>query len=73
MAEPLVKTKSKDHRKRKAPGARDFFDKQRAERNASRPKQRWVPSSAAKLSMAEFENLTDEEVLAIVPGHWERP
>ncbi len=41
MAEPIVKVKSKDHRRRKSPGSRDFFDKQRFERNAARPKQRY--------------------------------
>lgn len=72
MAEPIVKVKSKDHRRRKSPGSRDFFDKQRFERNAARPKQRWVPSSFTG-TIAELDALTDEQVLAIVPAHWERP
>lgn len=61
-----------DHRKRKSPGSADFFRKQRGERNAARPKQRWVPSSFTGTT-EELNALPDEEVLAIVPAHWERP
>jgi hypothetical protein len=32
----------KRHHDRKNPGSAEFFKKQRSERNASRPKQRWV-------------------------------
>ena len=72
MAEPIVKQKSKDHRRRKSPGSRDMFDKQRHERNAARGKQRWVPSSFTG-TIEELEKLGDEHVLRIVPAHWERP
>lgn len=33
---------------RKSPGAKEFFDKQRFERNSARPKQRWVGGESVK-------------------------
>lgn len=50
MAQPVtaIATKSKDHRSRKNPGSAEFFRKQRKERNASRPKQRWVGGTVAE-------------------------
>ncbi len=62
MAEPLIKVKSKDHRRRKSPGSQDFFDKQRKERNAARPKQRWVPPA--------IDTGHDNSP---IEGYWERP
>jgi hypothetical protein len=47
MAQPTaaIATKSKDHRRRKNPGAAEFFAKQRKAKNAERPKQRWVEAA----------------------------
>lgn len=47
MAQPTaaIATKSKDHRRRKNPGAAEFFAKQRKAKNAERPKQRWIPQT----------------------------
>lgn len=73
MAQPIVATtKSKDHRRRKNQGSAELFRKQRKARNEARPKQRWVPSSFTGTT-EELNALTDEEILAIVPAHWERP
>jgi len=38
----------KDHRNRKSPGSKEFFDKQRFERNSARPKQKWVGGESVK-------------------------
>lgn len=66
-----LKKNVRDHSARKNDGSAEFFRKQRKERNAARPKQRWVPSSFTG-TIAELDKLSDEEVLAIVPAHWER-
>lgn len=62
----------KSHRDRKNPHQADLFAAQRKERNLDRPKQAWVPSSFQG-TIDELDALTDEQVLAIVPAHWERP
>jgi hypothetical protein len=62
----------KDHDRRKNPGAAEFFRKQRKARNEARPKQRWVSSSFTG-TYEEFLALTNDQVRAIVPAHWERP
>lgn len=66
-----VKKKSLDHRSRKNQGSAEFFRKQRRQQNALKGKQVWVPSSFQG-TIADFDKLTDEQVLAIVPAHWER-
>lgn len=38
----MKRKNEKDHRDRKAMGAAEFFRKQRKQRNAARPKQRWT-------------------------------
>jgi hypothetical protein len=74
MAQPIVKEKSKDHRRRKNPGARDAFTKQRHENNAHRGKQRWVPSTldGKEFTSTQLLNFTDEELSRVVEAHWER-
>jgi biotin synthase-related radical SAM superfamily protein len=67
------KKNTTDHRARKNMGSAEFFRKQRKERNAARPKQRFVESSASHLTMQQIADLSEGEVLAIVPAHWERP
>lgn len=68
-----MKTKAtKEHHKRKSPGSAEFFRKLRKERNEARPKQRWVESSFTG-TIEELERLGDEDVLKIIPAHWERP
>jgi hypothetical protein len=62
---------AKDHTERKNPGMRDKYAAQRKETNAARGKQVWVESSF-KGTLDELDRLTDDEVLAIVPAHWER-
>jgi len=70
----MLKKNSRDHSARKNPGSAEFFTKQRKERNAARPKQTRVPSTLNGTDMRDIDDttLTDEEVLAIVPAHWER-
>ena len=72
MAQPITNTKSKDHRNRKNPRSAELYAEARKKANASRPKQRWVPSSFTGTA-EELNVLSDTEVLAIVPAHWERP
>lgn len=75
MAQPVaaIATKSKDHRRRKNPRSADIFAAERKAKNAARPKQRWVESTGLGLSTEDLDKMTDVEVLAIIPGHWERP
>jgi len=61
----------KGPRNRKDPASAEFFRKQRKERNAERPKQSWVSSSFTG-TVEELDKLSDAEVLAIIPAHWER-
>jgi len=42
MAQPVVATKSKDHRRRKNPRSAELYSEARKKVNASRPKQRWI-------------------------------
>lgn len=74
MAQPIaaIATRSKDHRGRKNPGSAEFFARQRKAQNANRPKQRWVESTGLGLSTEDLNKMTDEEIRAIVPAHWER-
>ena len=67
----MKRKNEKDHDNRKSPGSAELFDKQRKERNAARPKQRWVPSSFQGTN-EDLDKMTDAEILAIVPAHWER-
>ncbi len=66
-----VKERTTPHRERKNPGMREKFEKLRHETNAKRGKQVWVPSSLTG-TVEELGLLTDAEVLAIIPAHWER-
>ena len=59
------------HKERKNPAMREKYQKLRREANAKRPKQVRAPSSFTG-SIEELDALTDAEVLAIVPAHWER-
>jgi len=64
MAQPTaaIATKSKDHRRRKNPGAAEFFAKQRKAKNAERPKQVWIESQLFNQETGEF----------VRDAHWSR-
>jgi hypothetical protein len=65
----------KSHRDKKNPASAENFRKEKKARNALRGKQKWVPSSFQQVcfgTLEELDKLSDAEVSAIVPAHWER-
>ena len=61
-------------RERKDPREAERQQERRHAINAERGKQVWVESSfeGTDLRDIDLDTLTDEQVLAIVPAHWER-
>ena len=49
MAEPVVKIKSQDHRRRKNPRSADLYAEARKVRNRARGKQRWVGGTTSEV------------------------
>lgn len=47
MAQPVVVTKSKDHRRRKNPRSAELHAEERKQRNAARGKQVWIGTTVA--------------------------
>ncbi len=68
----MKRKNEKDHYAKKNAGSAELFKKQKKERNAARGKQRWVSSSFVG-TIEELDALSNEQIRAIVPAHWERP
>jgi hypothetical protein len=64
----LKKMNTKDHNSKKNPTSRE---KWLVDKKVGRPRQRWVPSSFTG-TLEEVGNLSDAEVLAVIPAHWEK-
>jgi hypothetical protein len=73
MAAPIYSVSKKRSSDRKNPANAEYEAKRRKATNALRPKQRWVESTGLGLSTEDLDKMTDKEILAIVPAHWERP
>jgi hypothetical protein len=61
----------KNHRDKKNESSAENFLKEKKARNALRGKQKWVLSSFTG-TFEELDKLSDAQVRAIVPAHWER-
>lgn len=66
MAEPIVKQKSKDHRRRKNGRSAELWAERKRAANAARGKQRWVPGRSVIDTNENGTGLID------VPGYWTR-
>ena len=56
----MDKKDQKDHRDRKNPRSAELHRERKKEGNSKRPKQIWVA-----------DTMPDNDMIAVVPGHWE--